>query len=216
MPPDGASAVARGAETEESILVRVWVDPGCPWAWQTAIWLRDLRDRGLIRLEWRLFSLEVNSSEPDTPFWEAAATHGESLVSLLLARDEGGPEAFEALYEALGALDHDDDHDVTPELVRKAAADAGMPDIVDRAVADTALPDRIRTEYLEARELDVFGVPTLQIPGHAVIYGPILPLAPAGDDTPEWWKVVRFSLEHDDLYELKRWPRGRRPGQPDS
>jgi predicted DsbA family dithiol-disulfide isomerase len=194
-------------------LVRVWVDPGCPWAWQTITWLRDIRDRGLIELEWKLFSLEINSFEPDVPFWEAAGIHGESLVMLLLARDEGGPDGFEALYEALGALDHDDEHDVSPELVRKAAADAGMPDIVDRAVADPTLPDRIRTEYLEARALDVFGVPTLQIPGRAVIYGPILPLAPTGDDALEWWRTIRFALEHDDLYELKRWPRDRRPGQ---
>jgi predicted DsbA family dithiol-disulfide isomerase len=202
-----------GAHASEPILVRVWVDPGCPWAWQTITWLRDLRDRGLIELEWKLFSLEVNSSEPDVPFWEAAATHGESLVALLLARNEGGATAFEILYDALGKLDHDDEHDVTPELVRKAAADAGMPDIVDRAVADPTLPERIRTEYLDARALDVFGVPTLQIPGKAVIYGPILPLAPTGEDALEWWKTVRFALEHDDLYELKRWPRDRRPGR---
>jgi Mycothiol-dependent nitroreductase Rv2466c len=212
-PQAGAGSTPPDAQPTEPILVRVWVDPGCPWAWQTVAWLRDLRDRGLIELEWKLFSLEINSSEPDVPFWEAAATHGESLVALLLARDEGGPAAFETLYAALGRLDHDDEHDVTPELVRKAAAEAEMPDIVDRAVADPSLPERIRSEYLEARALDVFGVPTLQIPGRAVIYGPILPLAPTGDDALEWWRTVRFALEHDDLYELKRWPRDRRPGR---
>jgi predicted DsbA family dithiol-disulfide isomerase len=51
--------------------VRLWVDPSCPWAWQGAVWLRRLQDAGLVELDWRIFSLELNSSEPDTPFWEA-------------------------------------------------------------------------------------------------------------------------------------------------
>jgi hypothetical protein len=197
----------------------VWVDPSCPWAWQTMTWLRDLRDRGIVELRWKLFSLEINSSEPDTPFWEAATRHGESLVALLAARDEGGEKGFEALYAAIGRLRHGEELDgpptrAWPELVRTAAADVGLHGLVDRAVRDPALPQRVREEYLEARSRDVFGVPTLQIPGGSAIYGPILPLAPTGDEALAWWSAVRFALEHDDLYELKRWPRSRRPGAP--
>jgi hypothetical protein len=88
-----------------------------------------------------------------------------------------------------------------------------MPDLVERAVKDPSLADAVREEYLAARELDVFGVPTLQLlPGGSVIYGPILPLAPTGDDADAWWTHIRFALERSDLYELKRWPRDRRPG----
>ena len=75
--------------------VRLWVDPSCPWAWQGAVWLRRLADAGLVALDWRIFSLELNSSEPDTPFWEACRRHGESLVALALARREGGDDAFD-------------------------------------------------------------------------------------------------------------------------
>jgi predicted DsbA family dithiol-disulfide isomerase len=195
--------------------IRIWVDPACPWAWQTALWLQELRNRGLLTLEWKLFSLELNSSDPDTPFWEAAQRHGEAHVALLLARREGGEAAFEAYYSALGALRHDEKDDMSPQLARKAAAEAGMPDLVERAVADPILPDEVRREYLEARELDVFGVPTLKLlPAGSPIYGPILPLAPTGQDALDWWSAVRFTLEHPELYELKRWPRDRRPGRP--
>ena len=45
--------------------VIVWVDPSCPWAWQTARWLRDLRDQGVVRLRWRLYSLELNATYRD-------------------------------------------------------------------------------------------------------------------------------------------------------
>lgn len=194
--------------------VRVWTDPACPWAWQTATWLRDLRERGVIEIEWRIFSLEINSSEPDLPYWEAARLHGESHVALALAHREGGDEAFESFYSSIGALLHDERHEPSPELTRKAAADAGMHDLVDRAIVDPSLTDVVRTEYELARQDDVFGVPTLQlVPDGSVVYGPILPLAPTGDDALEWWSHVRFALERSELYELKRWPRDRRPGQ---
>jgi predicted DsbA family dithiol-disulfide isomerase len=194
-------------------LIRVWVHPACPWAWQTALWLVDLRDQGVITLEWRIFSLEVNSSEPGLPFWEAAQRNGEAQVALALAHREGREAAFEALYVALGRLCHDGKQEMSPELVRKAAAEAGMHGLVDRAVAHPELPDEIVAEYDRARAMDVFGVPTLQLlPSGSPIYGPILPEAPRGTEALTWWAHVRFALEHAEMYELKRWPRSRRPG----
>ena len=70
----------------QSPTLRVWVDPGCPWAWQTVRWLRDLRDRGVVRLTWQLFALEVNSSPPGTTFQDAAVKYGDALLALSLAR----------------------------------------------------------------------------------------------------------------------------------
>jgi hypothetical protein len=170
----------------------------------------------MLTLEWRIFSLEVNSSPRDLPFWEAAQLHGEAQVALALARREGGDPAFEAYYFALGALQHDEREDIAPEVARKAAVDAGMHDLVDRAVVDARSVEEVRGDYEDARLQDVFGVPTLQlVPGGPPIYGPILPLAPRGEDAREWWEHVRFALDHAELYEMKRWPRNRRPGQPD-
>ena len=64
----------------------VWIDPGCPWAWQTARWVRDLREQGAFAIEWRLFSLEVNTAGLDMPFAEAADRYGEALTAMALAR----------------------------------------------------------------------------------------------------------------------------------
>jgi 2-hydroxychromene-2-carboxylate isomerase len=191
--------------------VRVWVDPGCPWAWQTVRWLRELRDRRIVALEWSLFALEVNSSEAGTPFFEAAQRQGESLVALALARREGGGDAFEAYYSALGVLLHDRGETVSPALARRAADEVGMPGLVDRALADPSLAEEVVAEYRRARALDVFGVPTLQLGTATPIYGPILPLAPSGDEAVEWWRHVSWLIVHDEMYELKRWPRDRRP-----
>jgi len=195
-------------------LLVLWIDPGCPWAWQTATWLRSLRDADLLSLDWRLFSLEVNTVGVDVPFHRAADRYGEPLTALALARREGGGAALEAYYVALGTILHDEGEFISPNVSRRAAEAAGMPDLLDRASADPSLADEVVQEYREARSLDVFGVPTLRLGEAPVIYGPIIPQAPTGAEALEWWDHISWLIGRDDVYELKRWPRGRRPGEP--
>jgi len=192
--------------------VRLWTDPSCPWAWQALTWLRDLRDRRIIRLTYSFFSLEVNSSGIDLPFDEAAPKYGHALASLALARREGGNQAVEALLLAFGELRHERKEEISPELLRKAAADAGLSDLPDRALNKPDLADEIIAEYLEARALDVFGVPTLKIDDNKVIYGPIIAVGPTGDEGLELWEEVRRLSARPTFFELKRWPRDLRPG----
>jgi predicted DsbA family dithiol-disulfide isomerase len=195
------------------IRVGLWIDPGCPWAWQTAVWLRELAADGRLELDWRIFSLELNAMPPETPFWEACQRDGEALVALALARREGGNPAFERLYESIGSRLHVEKQEPTPDVVRAGAEDAGMPGIVDRAVAVSDLTEEITQESVDARARSVFGVPTLQIGDAKVLYGPIMALAPRGDEAHRMWEHTRWLAERDDFFELKRWPRDIRPGQ---
>ena len=194
------------------IPVGIWIDPGCPWAWQTGVWLRRLAADGVVELDWRLFSLELNALPDDTPFWEACRRDGEALVALALARREGGA-AFEQLYDAIGRRLHDQKREPSLEMVREAAAAAGMPGIVDRAIGMDEIADAVRREYLDARQQSVFGVPTLQIADTKVLYGPILALAPEGEEGERLWEHICWLAERPDFFELKRWPRDVRPGQ---
>lgn len=195
--------------------VAVWVDPSCPWAWQTARWLRDLRDEGLVTLRWHLFSLELNATyQDDLSFSDAAATYGPALTALALARRDGGGDGFERLYVAIGERLHDDRVAMSPELMRAAAADAGMADLLARAEATPDLAHEVVAEFQTGRGASVFGVPTLEVDGAAPIYGPILPLAPEDAEAVEWWTHVRWLAMRPDFFELKRWPRSSRPGRP--
>lgn len=195
------------------IPVGLWVDPGCPWAWQVAVWLRGLADAGRVELDWRIFSLELNSSEPDTPFRDACQREGEALVALALARREGGNAAFERLYVAIGGRLHEEKQEPSAELVRAAAAEAGMTDLVERAIAMPELTEEVRREFHEARDQSVFGVPTLAIADTKVVYGPILAMAPTGEDAERMWEHTLWLAERPDFFELKRWPRDIRPGE---
>lgn len=193
--------------------VGLWIDPGCPWAWQCSVWLRRLAANGVVELDWRLFSLELNALPDDTPFWDACQRDGEALVALALARREGGPEAFERLYHEIGSRVHEEKQEPESEVVREAAAAAEMPEVVDRAVAIDEIADEVRREHLDARQRSVFGVPTLQIADNKVVYGPIMALAPEGDEAERLWEHIGWLAERPDFFELKRWPRDIRPGQ---
>jgi predicted DsbA family dithiol-disulfide isomerase len=195
------------------IPVRLWIDPGCPWAWQGAVWLRRLAHAHLVELDWRIFSLELNSSEMDAPFWDACARQGESLVALALARREGGDEAFARLYGELGRSLHDEKQEMSPVMVRESSAAAGLPDLVDRAVAMSELTEEVRQEFLDARRESVFGVPTLGIADLKVMYGPVFSFAPEGEEAERMWEHTLWMAQRPDFFEMKRWPRDIRPGE---
>lgn len=174
--------------------------------------MRDLRDQGLFTIDWRLFSLEVNASDVDADFWDPTRSFGGAHVSLMLARREGGNQAFERLYVALGRRLHEPKTEMTPDILAAAVLDAGLGDLAERAVADPRLPHEVIGAHRSARARDVFGVPTLSLDGSKVLYGPIIPLAPLDDEALEWWAHIRWLLERPDFFELKRWPRDIRPG----
>jgi hypothetical protein len=196
--------------------VTVWTDPSCPWAWQASKWLRYLEDRDLIRIEWRLFSLEVNAvreSDASAPvfFRDAATAHGDALVVLRAVLGER-PDAFGDVYAAIGERLHEDRRKDSRELVREAAAQVGVSELAERAFETPALGEEIVREHARARAESVFGVPTLRIEGSKAAYGPLIARAPEGEDAVELWAHTRFFIERPDFFELKRWPRDVRPG----
>ena len=70
------------------------------------------------------------------------------------------------------------------------------------------LADEIVQAYRDARELDVFGVPSLRLGDAPPIYGPIFPEAPRGGRGAGVVGAHLWLIGRDDVYELKRWPRG--------
>ena len=52
-------------------VVEFHFDPMCPFAYQTSLWIRDVREQVGIGVNWRFFSLEeVNRAEGKKHPWE--------------------------------------------------------------------------------------------------------------------------------------------------
>ncbi|HEX2050323.1 MAG TPA: DsbA family protein, partial [Actinomycetota bacterium] len=113
--------------------VRFHFDPVCPWAWQTALWMAGLEDRGEVEVEWRLFSLQLVNADGDNPLADRHAAGTRALRALALVRREVGNDGVARVYRALGTRVHDRDEGMTDDAVRGALSDAGLdPDLVEQ------------------------------------------------------------------------------------
>ncbi len=181
-----------------------YFDPRCPWAWKTSLWAREVRHQGVITLNLKLFSLrEINRDQvPPPPEADAA------LRALWLARKEGGQEAIDRLFLALGRANHDrqedlGNHDVLSAAVAQAELD---PTLVRRAVSDPAPNQAVLEEHHEAeRRFQAFGVPWLVVDDQEFgFYGTIVDEVPVGQAALDLWDHSSWMLRQPHFFELKR------------
>ena len=183
-------------------------DPACPLAWRTALWMREVREVRPVDVTWRFFSLEVvNRKEGVTPDFQKDGSWAAHRT-LALARRQGGNDAVERLYLALGAAQHGRKQGIRDaEGVRTALQQAGLdPALVDAALSDESTTQDVLADHEEAvQRYRAFGVPTIAIEGHDVgFYGPIIQFVPRGQEAGEWWDHVEWALYQPNLFELKR------------
>jgi 2-hydroxychromene-2-carboxylate isomerase len=181
-------------------------DPMCPFAYQTSVWIRHVRDELGVTVHWRFFSLEeVNRFEGKKHPWERAWSYGWSLMrigALLRRRDM---DLLDAWYATVGRELHAEGgkpHD--PEVARRLLADVGVePELLDAALADETTHDDVRADHQRVLDAGGFGVPTLFLDGQC-LFGPVLVDPPAGRDAVRLWEVVTGMAELPHVYELQR------------
>ena len=79
----------------------------CPYAFQTSLWMRDVRDQLDLDVRWRFFSLEeINRSDGKKHPWERQWSYGWSMmrVGAMLRRID--PDLVDRWYEAAGTALH--------------------------------------------------------------------------------------------------------------
>jgi 2-hydroxychromene-2-carboxylate isomerase len=182
-------------------------DPMCPFAYQTSVWIRNVRAELDLTVHWRFFSLEeVNRFEGKKHPWERAWSYGWSLMrigALLRRRDM---DLLDAWYAAVGRELHVEGgkpHD--PEVARRILTDLGLePELLDAALADETTHDDVRADHQRVLDAGGYGVPTLFFPDGQCLFGPVLVDPPAGADAVRLWEVVTGMAELPHVYELQR------------
>ncbi len=200
--------------TEASTPTRVdfHFDVICPWAYQTSHWMREVRDRLGLEVDWRFFSLEeVNRLEGKKHPWEREWSYGWSMmrVGALLKRED--PELNDAWYLKAGTALHVEGRKPhEPAVARALLAEMDLdPGIVDEALADPTTHDAVRADHERVIGLGGWGVPTLVFPGadddeSLKLFGPVLIDPPTGEAADRLWALVVSWLEFPQLYELQR------------
>ncbi|QGG96129.1 DsbA family oxidoreductase [Actinomarinicola tropica] len=183
-----------------------YFDPMCPWAFQTSLWIREVRDRTGLEISWRFFSLEeINRVEGKKHPWEREWSFGWSQMRIgaLLRRD--GHDVVDRWYEALGRAFHLQGRKThTPDVHRELLAELGHdPEVLDRALADVSTHDEVRADHDRAvGTYAAYGVPTIVLPGDHAVFGPVITPAPTGDEAVRLWDLVRGWADFPHLFEL--------------
>lgn len=191
-------------------VVQFYFDPMCPWAYQASRWIRAVRDRIGLEIDWRFFSLEeINRVEGKRHPWERPWSYGwgQMRVAALLRR--ASTDAVDRWYAAVGeAFFERGVRTFDPEVHAELVAGLGFPaETVAEALADPTTTDEVRRDHDAAVGFGAFGVPTLVLPGGAPCFGPVVTPGPVGDDAVALWELVERMAAFPNLYELRR-PKG--------
>ncbi|MFZ4519201.1 MAG: DsbA family oxidoreductase [Microthrixaceae bacterium] len=194
--------------------LRFHFDVMCPWAYQTSKWVREVRDRDLVEVEWRFFSLEeVNREDGKKHPWEREWSYGWGMLRVAARLRRGihgearsGNDLVDEFYATAGRWLHEEGRKPhSPDAARAVLTEIGVdPALVDEALADPTTTDEIRADHDAVLALGGFGVPTLVFPSGRSLYGPVVVPAPTGDDAVALWDAVRAWERFPHLYEIKR------------
>ncbi len=82
-------------------------DVMCPWAYQTSLWMREVRDQTDLTVNWRFFSLEeVNLVEGKKHPWEREWSYGWSMMRIGAVLRRQSMELLDQWYAAAGKALH--------------------------------------------------------------------------------------------------------------
>jgi len=188
--------------------VEFFFDPMCPYAYQTSLWMREVRDRLGIAVRWRFFSLEeINRTEGQKHPWERdwSFGFGQMRVGAWLRRRSN--DDLDRWYTEVGRAFHVEGlrtHE--PDVHRELLEQWGFGgDVLDEAIADPTTADEVRADHdFVVGEKAAWGVPTLVFPDGQALFGPVVAPAVYGEEADRLWDLVVGWTEFPHLYELQR------------
>lgn len=203
--------------------VDFFVDPSCPWAWLTSVWIREVAPRRGLDVRWRSYCLEIRDdygvapTMPEDRREMAIAAHAVSHRMLRIfeaARARDGDTAVDALYAAWGPRFFGRDRERTDAILGQCVEACAL----DPALVDAADDERWDAPIVEAMEVAYsFGGVKTQTPTIAVyadpphgFKGPVMAPAPTGEAALALWDAIQVLSSQSGFFEITR-PRANVP-----
>jgi hypothetical protein len=194
-----------------------FLDPICPFAWQTSVWIRRVAELRSLDIGWRFISLYVihEHDEDASPARTAALERALQFHRLLDAvRNAHGNEPVGRLYEAWGQQLWYGEPGTSPRDIADAIDFAallqaeGLPVELADAATDGSHDAVIRAETALAFERagDDLGTPiiTWDPPNGRSFFGPVISSIPGDDDALILYDALCTLAGLPDFSELKR------------
>lgn len=183
-------------------VVTLWLDPVCPFSWNTARWLMAAADKIGFEIDWRLMSLAVLNEDRDMPAplqqrMRDSKKMGRVMVAL---RDQLGVDAMARAYVAFGQRYFDEGAALDDELIDQIA-----PSVGPSALADGSFDTAVRASHEASQKAlgDVGGSPLITINGRT-LFGPVLTAVPEPDQTTAVFDAVLTLARTDEFSQLQR------------
>lgn len=161
--------------------VTLWLDPVCPFSWNTARWLRAVTEATGLSIDWQLMSLAVLNEGRELPPAQEARMRDSRQIGRLLAAVAGehGAQGWAAAYFAFGERYFDRSEPVSANLVAQVLMAVGARGATAAAVSDASLDDLILTQHEAGQRAlgETGGSPILRI-GEHTFFGPVLTALP--------------------------------------
>ena len=201
-----------GAGVDQVKRVDFYFDPMCPYAYQTSLWIRDVRRQNGLHIDWKFFSLEeINRPEGKKHPWEREIGYGWSPMRVAARLRRRDADLCDAWYLACGRALHEEGrkpHD--PAVARTLLTDIGASaDDWDEALADPTTHDDVKADHVHAVDTyGGFGVPIIVFPAQQnrpakAVFGPVVVPAPVGAEAMALWDLTVAYTRVTGLYEIK-------------
>lgn len=198
-------------------------DPGCPFAWQTSVWLRRVCELKDVKVGWRFISLRNINRNTDLPdsIVDAQELALRYLRVCAAARAAHGNAAVGRLYQAWGERYwyRRADGELVERLAQSSEhvdiatilSDLELPATLAKAADDTSWDPVIQAESDEAlrRTGPDVGTPiiTYDPPHGNSLFGPVISAVPDDDEAVAFYDALRVFVDFRGFSELKRTDR---------
>lgn len=200
--------------------IEFFFDPGCPFAWQTSVWIRRVVELRGISVGWRFISLAHINRDRDLPdaMREGHRRSRRYHRICAAARVRFGNQTVGDLYQAWGERYWytPEDGELTERLAAaaertdpaKILADLGLPaDLVDAADDESydAVLVQESDEAFRRAGSDV-GTPiiTYDPPNGSSLFGPVISAVPDDETSLAFYDALRTFVDVPEFSELKR------------
>ena len=184
----------------------LWLDPVCPFSWNTARWLDDVAEKTGSAIDWQLMSLAVLNEGRELPPAQQTRMRDSLKVGRLMAAiaREQGTAGWTAAYFAFGERYFDRSEPLNDSLVAHVLTTAGVG-ATAVAMSNTSLDEFVREQHQAGQDAlgETGGSPILRIDGHT-FFGPVLTALPDAEAATALFHAVGTLAATPQFTQLQR------------
>jgi 2-hydroxychromene-2-carboxylate isomerase len=187
--------------------VTIWLDPVCPFSWNTARWLAIVVDKTGIAIDWQLMSLAILNEGRDLPAPQQARMRDSRRVGRLMTaiRHELGACGMADAYFAFAERYFEHSVALDDQLAQYVLKSVDARETTAAALADAGVDPAVLQSHQASQEAlgEAGGSPMLSIEGRA-FFGPVLTTLPPSDSALRLFDAVATLATTPEFSQLQR------------